>query len=75
MTIQADPVIPPADTTRWTAGRKAGLVAAIKCGLISTATACKRYRLSAEELEEWQKSYADDGINGLKVTKRPRRHT
>jgi Protein of unknown function (DUF1153) len=52
MMLLGDAVIPPIETTRWTASRKAGLIAAIQLGMITHETAYQRYSLSKEELQE-----------------------
>ncbi|RED11386.1 CtrA inhibitor SciP [Pontivivens insulae] len=60
--------LPPADTRRWVAGRKATVVAAVNGGLLTTAEACARYDLSEEELESWTKSLSKHGPMALRVT-------
>lgn len=60
--------LPPADTRRWVASRKAKVVRAIAYGLITRESALKLYSLSDEELTEWMKALADHGEQALKVT-------
>jgi hypothetical protein len=60
--------LPPAGTRRWVARRKAAVVAAVQCGLITREEACRRYELSEEELSSWQLSFETHGIEGLRVT-------
>jgi hypothetical protein len=60
--------LPPPDTKRWVARRKAAVVAAVNGGLISAEEACERYRLSAEELESWRSAVARHGTRALRVT-------
>ena len=64
---QAD--LPPADTRRWVASRKATVVRAIAAGLISEADAMQRWQLSAEELAEWRRAIALHGVGALRATK------
>ncbi len=61
--------LPPPDTRRWVVRRKAEVIAAIRGGLLTSAEACARYRLSPEELELWQESIDRAGIPGLRVTR------
>lgn len=61
--------LPPPDTRRWVVRRKAEVIAAIRGGLLTTAEACARYRLSPEELELWQESIDRAGVPGLRVTR------
>ncbi len=60
--------LPPGDTRRWVASRKAVVVAAVGGGLISREDALKRYSLSEEEFDCWCRAVAEHGISGLKVT-------
>jgi hypothetical protein len=60
--------LPPADTNRWVARRKATVVAAVDHGLIDATEACTMYRLSAEELENWRLAVARHGASALRVT-------
>jgi hypothetical protein len=41
--------LPPVDTKRWVARRKAAVVAAVRSGAIGLEEACRRYGLSGEE--------------------------
>ncbi|OYU18425.1 MAG: hypothetical protein CFE34_10650 [Rhodobacteraceae bacterium PARR1] len=61
--------LPPPDTTRWIARRKALVVRAVAHGLLSQDEAVKRYGLSDEEFSLWCKAIADHGEAGLRVTK------
>jgi hypothetical protein len=61
--------LPPPDTIRWVARRKAELVAGIRGGLISLEDACERYQLSREELESWVGSLERFGLRGLRTTR------
>jgi Protein of unknown function (DUF1153) len=60
--------LPPKDTKRWVARRKAAVVAAVNGGLISAEEACARYELSPEELESWREAVARHGTRALRVT-------
>ena len=64
---QAD--LPPRDTRRWVASRKALVVHAIEAGLITRDEALGRWSLSAEELEQWQEAIRRHGPAALRVTK------
>jgi hypothetical protein len=61
--------LPPSNTRRWVARRKAEVLAAIRGGLLTAAEACQRYRLSPEELDLWQDSVDCAGVPGLRVTR------
>ena len=61
--------LPPADTTRWVARRKAQILAAIAAGKLSRAEACARYRLSEAELRLWERAVKFAGVPGLRVTR------
>ncbi|TCM83374.1 DUF1153 domain-containing protein [Rhodovulum steppense] len=60
--------LPPVDTRRWVASRKAAVVKAVAAGLISEAEALDRYGLSEEELDGWRTAVREHGLRGLKVT-------
>jgi hypothetical protein len=60
--------LPPVDTRRWVASRKAVVVRAVVYGLISEKEALDRYALSEEEFGLWRSAVAKHGDNGLKVT-------
>ena len=61
--------LPPPDTKRWVASRKASVVLAVQAGLVSSGEVCDMYDLSKEELESWQGAVKSHGIKALKVTK------
>lgn len=61
--------LPPVDTKRWVASRKAAVVKAIAAGLISQEEALARYELSLEELDNWRRAIATHGMKALKATK------
>ena len=60
--------LPPPDTRRWVARRKAEVVSAVQAGLLSFEDACRRYNISGEEFETWQAAIRRHGVGGLRVT-------
>ena len=60
--------LPPANTKRWVARRKADVVAAVDYGLIEPTEACTIYRLSDEELDLWRNAVRRHGAAALRVT-------
>jgi hypothetical protein len=60
--------LPPADTRRWVASRKAVVVRAVIYGLIPEKEALERYSLSEEEFALWRSAVMRHGEDGLKVT-------
>ena len=63
--------LPPANTVRWVARRKAEVIAAVHGGLLTMAEACNRYRLSADEFLEWERHFKKHGLEGLRASIRP----
>ncbi len=61
--------LPPKDTKRWVASRKAAVVRAVKGGLIAQSEACKTYGLSEEEYLSWQSAVEKHGERALKTTR------
>lgn len=61
--------LPPPNTRRWVARRKAEVVAAVRDGLLTFEEACKRYNISAEEFQCWEKAIDKHGLGGLRVTR------
>ncbi len=61
--------LPPVDTTRWVARRKAAVLTAITDGRLSRSEACTRYRISDAELRLWEHAVACAGVPGLRVTR------
>lgn len=59
--------MPPANTTRWVASRKAQVVAAVESGLMSLDEVMHRYSLSLEEFYSWQHAMDRAGVKGLRV--------
>jgi Protein of unknown function (DUF1153) len=67
-TILSRADLPPPDTRRWVASRKAIVVRAVQFGLIAEAEALERYALSEEEFTLWRDAVATHGESALKVT-------
>ncbi|MCB1882449.1 MAG: DUF1153 domain-containing protein [Geminicoccaceae bacterium] len=61
--------LPPPDTRRWVARRKAEVVTAVRAGLMTFEEACTRYNISAEEFGSWEKAIDRHGMGGLRVTR------
>ena len=61
--------LPPPNTTRWVARRKAIVVAAVRLGVLSIQDACQRYKLSVEEFLAWQRAIDRYGVPGLRTTR------
>jgi len=60
--------LPPPETRRWVASRKAVVVKAVVYGLISQAEALERYSLSEEEFGFWRQAVQNHGDKALRVT-------
>ncbi|MEM6759612.1 MAG: DUF1153 domain-containing protein [Pseudomonadota bacterium] len=63
---QAD--LPPSNTRRWVASRKAAVVRGVLYGLISQDAALDRYAISGEEFTEWVRAVSEHGEDALKAT-------
>lgn len=63
--------LPPPRTRRWVVRRKAQVVTAVACGMITLEDACERYSLTREEFHAWQQSVERFGLKGLRATHRP----
>lgn len=61
--------LPHIDTVRWVPSRKAAVLKAINCGQISLDEACRRWHLSVEEIQLWQRAMDKVGTPGLRVTR------
>jgi len=61
--------LPPPNTIRWTARRKAAVVAAVHSGRITMEEVLRRYQLSEEEFLSWQRAFEAHGIAGLRSTR------
>ncbi|WP_116131970.1 DUF1153 domain-containing protein [Tropicimonas sp. IMCC34043] len=60
--------LPPVETSRWVASRKAAVVKAVSGGLITRDEAKGRYHLSDEEFDSWMSAIAHHGEAALKTT-------
>ena len=60
--------LPPSQTRRWVASRKAMVVRAVDSGLIDLEEACDTYGLSEEEFLSWQRRVHRHGEKALKAT-------
>lgn len=60
--------LPPVETRRWVASRKALVIRAVSSGLITRDVAKEMYALSEEEFSEWETAVKEHGIGALKVT-------
>ena len=60
--------LPPAQTRRWVASRKAAVVRGVVYGLITQEEAQKRYSISADEFREWVTAVSQFGEEALKAT-------
>jgi len=61
--------LPPADTQRWVVRRKAEVVAGVRAGLLTVEAALRRYGLSEDELQSWERHLDKFGTKGLRVTR------
>ena len=66
MMTRAD--LPVPETRRWVASRKACVVRAVAFGLLGREEAKDIYRLSEDELSEWEHAVRDHGEVALKAT-------
>lgn len=60
--------LPPANTRRWVASRKAAVVRGVLYGLMTQSDALRKYGLSDEEFKSWVSAVADHGEDALKAT-------
>jgi hypothetical protein len=60
--------LPAPDTMRWVVRKKAEIVLAVHCGLLSFEEACLRYALTGEELASWENAFEQHGLTGLRST-------
>ena len=60
--------LPPPDTRRWVASRKALVVRGVIYGLITQDEAQKRYAISGDEFQEWLRAVTLHGEEALKAT-------
>jgi len=67
-TIMTRADLPPAETRRWVASRKAAVVRGVAHGLISLSDALSTYGLSEEEFDSWRAAVELHGEAALKAT-------
>jgi transposase-like protein len=67
--------LPPSNTNRWVARRKAAVLAGLSSGAITVEEACRRYALSEEELLVWQRAFEAHGLPGLRAARLRARRT
>ena len=60
--------LPPPNTQRWVARRKAEVVAAVRAGLLNLEEACARYNLSTEEFTKMMVSQRAYSANARVIT-------
>lgn len=59
--------LPPRDTDRWVASRKAQVVAAVESGMLTVDEVLTRYNLSLAEFYGWKRAMERAGVSGLRV--------
>lgn len=57
--------LPKSTYIHWTPQRKAAVVLALRSGILGRSSACRRYLLSEEELQEWEENFDRGGIGEL----------
>ena len=67
-TVMTRADLPPENTRRWVASRKAAVVRGVLYGLIPQSEAMRCYGLSDEEFRGWIAAVADHGEEALKAT-------
>jgi hypothetical protein len=67
-TVMSRADLPPGNTVRWVASRKAAVVRGVVYGLITRDEALRRYNLSKDEFLEWVSAVTDHGEEALKTT-------
>lgn len=60
--------LPPPDTQRWVASRKAAVVRGVVYGLITQSEALQRYQISDDEFMEWLRAVSEHGEAALRAT-------
>ena len=62
--------LPPSNTTqRWVIKRKALVVCGVRGELLSLEDACRKYTLTVDEFQSWERDVDRFGLKGLRVTK------
>ena len=67
-TVMTRADLPPAETRRWVASRKAAVIRAVLYGLITQKQAMQMYEISDEEFESWVSAVSAHGEEALKAT-------
>jgi hypothetical protein len=67
-TVMTRADLPPPETRRWVASRKAAVVRAVRAGLVSRAWAVETYALSEDEFSEWENAVERHGEAALRAT-------
>jgi hypothetical protein len=67
-TIMSRADLPPRDTKRWVASRKAAVVRGVLSGLLSLQEALEIYGLSEDEFQMWRSAVETHGEAALKAT-------
>lgn len=67
--------LPPPNTKRWVASRKAAVVTAVSSGIVTLEEACRRYQMSEEEFFAWHRAFEAYGVLGLRALVLPDRLT
>lgn len=67
-TVMTRADLPPPDTQRWVASRKAAVVRAVTYGLVTRAWAIETYGLSEDEIRLWEIAISQHGEDALKAT-------
>lgn len=67
-TVMTRADLPPKQTRRWVASRKAAVVRAVKAGLLEREKALELYSLSDAEFSEWERAVDTYGEAALKAT-------
>ncbi len=60
--------LPPKNTCRWVARRKATVVLAVHAGLVTLEEVCRMYDLTEEEFTSWEAALLKHGRSGLRIT-------
>ena len=63
--------LPPPNTKRWVASRKAAVVTAVSSGIVTLEEACRRYRMSEEEFFAWQRALEARGFEACRRSSFP----
>lgn len=61
--------LPKPGIQRWVTRRKAEVVAAVRGDLLTREDACRRYEISDEEFQGWERLFDRHGVKGLRTTR------